>query len=104
MTYDSYITESGKSDNELHTHKVQPALFLTRYVNSLHAYAKHWLTLKKAAHEQLERNFMPWQMLYDYDFAENFTVIVRYQIQSEYWISKQVTIFIGISQHLDIDI
>jgi hypothetical protein len=75
-------------------------------VSSLHAYAKHWLTLKKkkAAHEQLERNFMPWQVLYDHDFAENFTAIVRYQLQSEYWISKQVAIFIGISQHLDIEV
>ena len=59
---------------------------------------------KKAAHEQLERNFMPWQVLYDHDFAENFTAIVRYQMQSEYWISKQVAIFIGISQHLDIEV
>ena len=69
----------------------------------LYVYGNHWLTLKKqkAAHLQLERNFMPWQALFDYDFAENFTVIVRNEIQSEYWISLQITLFIGISQHLD---
>ena len=44
---------------------------------------------------------MPWQALFDYDFAENFTVIVRNEIQSEYWISVQITLFRGISQHLD---
>jgi hypothetical protein len=46
-------------------------------VNSLHAYAKHWLTLKKqkATHEQLGRNFMPWQMLYDYDFAKKILLL-----------------------------
>jgi hypothetical protein len=44
---------------------------------------------------------MPWQALFDYDFAENFTIIVRDEIQSEYWISIQITLFIGISQHLD---
>jgi hypothetical protein len=36
--------------------------------------------------------------------AENFTMITRSEIQSEYWISKQVTLFIGISQHLDISV
>jgi hypothetical protein len=34
--------------------------------------------------------------------AENFTMIVRSEIQSEHWVSKQITLFIGISQHLDI--
>jgi hypothetical protein len=34
--------------------------------------------------------------------AENFTMIVRNEIQSEHWVSKQITLFIGISQHLDI--
>jgi hypothetical protein len=61
----------------------------------LHVYGSHWLTLKKqkAGHLRLERNFMPWQALFDYDFAEKFTVIVRNEIQ--------ITLFIGISQHLD---
>jgi hypothetical protein len=29
-------------------------------------------------------------------------MIVRSEIQSEHWVSKQITLFIGISQHLDI--
>lgn len=103
ITYRSYLNGSDTNDNELHTHKAHPSVFTTKFVNMLHVYGNHWLTLKKqkAAHLQLERNFMPWQALFDYDFAENFTVIVRNEIQSEYWISLQITLFIGISQHLD---
>jgi hypothetical protein len=103
ITYRSYLTESDTNDKALHERKVHPSVFTTKFVNVLHVYGNHWLTLKKqkAAHLQLERNFMPWQALFDYDFAENFTIIVRDEIQSEYWISIQITLFIGISQHLD---
>jgi hypothetical protein len=44
---------------------------------------------------------MPWQALFDYDFAKKITAMVRNEIQSEYWISLQIALFIGISQHLD---
>ena len=35
------------------------------------------------------------------DFAENFTIMMSFEIQSAHWISKQVTLFITIDQHLD---
>jgi hypothetical protein len=35
------------------------------------------------------------------DFAENFTTMLAVEIQSAYWITKQITIFITIAQHLD---
>lgn len=40
-------------------------------------------------------------MLFDMDFAENFTIMLSFEIQSAHWISKQVTIFVTICQHLD---
>ena len=61
ITYRSYLNGSDTNDNELHTHKAHPSVFTTKFVNMLHVYGNHWLTLKKqkAAHLQLERNFMP---------------------------------------------
>jgi hypothetical protein len=34
------------------------------------------------------------------NIAENFTIINGREIQSAYWVAKQVTMFIGVSQHL----
>jgi len=42
-------------------------------------------------------------MLFDQDFAENFTIMLSFEIQSAHWISKQVTIYVTIAQHLDKD-
>jgi hypothetical protein len=71
VTSHSYRDETDHADNELHKHVEHPALFLGKYVAIVQKYAKHWLTLKKQkeAHVQLEQNFMPWQMLFDYDFG-----------------------------------
>jgi hypothetical protein len=71
VTSHSYRTETDHTDNELHKHVEHPAVYLSKYVQILQKYAKHWLTLKKQkeAHVQLEQNFMPWQILFDYDFG-----------------------------------
>jgi hypothetical protein len=46
-------------------------------------FAPHWATKTKckAAHAELERNFMPTQRLLDVDFAENFTIMLGREIQ-----------------------
>jgi hypothetical protein len=71
ITSHSYRNETDHADNELHKHVEHPATNLYKYVATVQKYAKHWLTLKKQkeAHAQLEKNFMPWQMLFDYDFG-----------------------------------
>jgi hypothetical protein len=75
---------------------------LAHALKTLEVYKHHYMIVKKqkAAHEQLERNFQPGQLLIDIDFAENFTIIDGREIQSQYWVSRQVTLFIGITQHL----
>ena len=110
MKYYSYRTETDddghfKSDNELHLHHVHPSVFLDELWFAINAYKKHYHTLvrQKQAHLDQEHNFQPHQLLLDQDFAENFTIILNIEIQSAHWISKQVTIFITISQHLDKD-
>ena len=91
-----------KSDNELHEHRLHPSKFLDEFFIALEVYKKHYNTFcrQKHAHEEQQRNFMPWHLLLDMDFAENFTIILGKEIQSAHWISKQVTIFITIGQHL----
>ena len=108
ITYSSYKTEEDEdgnvhSDNELHDHKVHPSKFIGSFFAILNEYKSHYHTLRrqKQAHLDQERNFGLGQMLLDQDFAENFTIILGLEIQSAHWISKQVTIFITIAQHLD---
>ena len=108
IKFHSYRTEADedgnfKSDNDLHLHKVHPSVFLDELWTAIDSYKKHYHTLcrQKQAHLDQERNFTPNQLLLDQDFAENFTIILNIEIQSAHWISKQVTIFITISQHLD---
>jgi hypothetical protein len=102
VTYMNYKDDDDKADNELHNHVVHPSVFLDLFTTALVKYGYHYCILKKqkAAHQQLERNFIPGQLLWDYDFAENFTIINGREIQSAYWVAKQVTMFIGVSQHL----
>ena len=47
-----------------------------------------------------QRSRDPTQLLIDVDFAENFTIMMDREIQSQHWIFKMVTLFIGITQHL----
>ena len=102
VTYLNYKDDDDKADNELHKHVVHPSVFLDLFTSTLVKYGHHYCILKKqkAAHQQLEQNFIPGQVLWDYDFAENFTIINGREIQSAYWVAKQVTMFIGVSQHL----
>ena len=82
---------------------MHPSKFLDEFFLGLDAYKKHYHTLcrQKQAHLDQERNFRLSQLLLDMDFAENFTIMLAVEIQSAYWITKQVTIFITIAQHLD---
>ena len=95
----SYRTEededgNSKASNELQQHEDHPSKFLDELIVSLEKYKSHYYTLKrqKRAHREQERNFQIDQMLFDMDFAENFTIILAFEIQSAHWISKQVTI------------
>jgi hypothetical protein len=97
ITYHSYRSEEDEdgnvhSDNNLNQHKAHPSKFLDEYFVALNQYKSHYHTLcrQKAAHLQQERNFKPHQLLFDMDFAENFTIILGLEIQSAHWISKQV--------------
>ena len=81
------------------------AVFIAHMLRTLETFKHHYLIRKKqkAAHLELERNFQPHQLLIDVDFAENFTIMMGREIQSQHWISKMVTLFIGITQHLCLD-
>ena len=110
IKWSSYRTEedddgNSKSDNELHRKDDHPSKFLDEFFAALEQYKRHYLYLKrqKRAHRDQERNFLINQMLQDMDFAENFTIMLSFEIQSAHWINKQVTIFISIVQHLDKD-
>ena len=98
----SYVDDDDKNTSDIHCHEGHPSLFLNHMMSTLEVYKHHYLTCKKQkqSHQELERNVMPWQLLIDVDFAENFTIIMGREIQSQHWITKMVTLFIGITQHL----
>jgi hypothetical protein len=100
----SYVGAGGKNTSDTHCHEGHPAVFTKHPKATLEVCKHHYATCKtqEAGHLELERNSMPWQLLVDAGFAENFTIIMGREIQSQHWITKMVTLFIGITQHLDL--
>ena len=69
-------------------------------VISKFTYHRYILAKDKRASQELHRNCLPGTMKRDCDFAENYTIIAAKEIQSQYWLAKQCTLFIAISNVL----
>jgi hypothetical protein len=79
----SYVDDNEKNTADIHCHEDHPSVFISHLLATLEVYKHHYVICQKqkAAHLELERNFLPHQLLLDVDFAENFTIIMGREIQ-----------------------
>jgi hypothetical protein len=65
-----------------------------------YAYHRYILERTRASNVEFDRNALPGMLKLDVDWAENFTMLHAREIQSEYWLLKQISLFIGIGKLL----
>jgi hypothetical protein len=63
-------------------------------------YHRYILHRTRQSNLQFDRNAVPGMLKLDVDWAENFTMLHAREIQSEYWLLKQLSLFIGIGKLL----
>ena len=69
-------------------------------VYSKYVYHRYILHRTRASNTEFDRNATPGMLKLDVDWAENYTMLHAREIQSEYWLMKQVALFIGIGKLL----
>lgn len=65
-----------------------------------YAYHRYILERTRESNLQFERSAMPGMLKLDVDWAENYTMMHAREIQSEYWMAKQCSIFVCIGKML----
>jgi hypothetical protein len=69
-------------------------------VYNKYQYHRYILHRTRLSNLQFDRNAVPGMLKLDVDWAENFTMLHAREIQSEYWLLKQLSLFIGIGKLL----
>jgi hypothetical protein len=65
-----------------------------------YAYHRYILERTRLSNCQFERSARPGMLTLDVDWAENYTMLHAREIQSEYWMMKQCSIFVCIGKML----
>ncbi len=79
--------------------------FLDEFESVCNKYVYHRYILHRTrlSNTQFDRIARPGMLKLDVDWAENYTMLHAREIQSEYWLMKQVGLFIGIGKMLSAD-
>jgi len=116
--YEHIADENDNKDNEYHPSNVQkkrptqvanklpPDQFLALFGKLLHEYAVH---RRIAVHQTHQEQLLKEELLHfpvgstpiivDMDFAENYDIMHKVEVQSEHWNNQQATLFIVITHH-----
>ena len=65
-----------------------------------YTYHRYILHRTRQTNQQFDRDANPGMLKLDVDWAENFTMLHAREIQSEYWLLKQLSLFVGIGKLL----
>ena len=77
--------------------------FVDLFMSEIRGYKEHRYLVErmKIAYAQMMESMRPGQRVLLVDFAENYTILETYEIQSNYWRRIQVSLHIGIEKRLD---
>ena len=106
---DSEAKVQKQTRTVLQTAKKPPSLFVELLQSSVEAYMEHFaIAVHQDKYEKLRKEILLDSkeeecICVDMDFAENYEIVHRIEIQSEHWSHSQVTLFIVITHHLEKD-